>query len=59
MPFSINLTMSVFFFISGMVIGSFLNVCIYRIPKNIPVSDGRSKCPSCSCVIKGYDNIPL
>ena len=48
-------------FILGLTIGSFLNVCIYRIPlpdKSI-YSPRRSFCPECNQTIKAYDNIPL
>ncbi len=50
---------AVFMCVFGVVIGSFLNVCIYRIPKNISVAKGRSICPGCNSTIKGYDNIPI
>lgn len=48
-----------FLFILGSVIGSFLNVCIYRIPMGEQIITGRSKCPHCGHIIKWYDNIPL
>ncbi|WP_308753702.1 prepilin peptidase [uncultured Anaerotruncus sp.] len=43
----------------GLVVGSFLNVCIYRIPLGISVAKGRSFCPSCGEKIAWYDNVPL
>jgi len=46
-------------FITGSVIGSFLNVCIYRIPRNLSIVTPSSRCPSCNSPIKPYDNIPL
>ncbi len=46
-------------FIFGTIIGSFLNVCIYRMPKKEPVVKGRSHCVSCKKTIAWYDNIPL
>ncbi len=49
----------VFSFILGLVLGSFLNVCIYRLPKGESIVYPPSKCPSCGAVIKWYDNIPL
>lgn len=47
------------FFIFGMLVGSFLNVVIYRMPRNESVITPRSKCPSCSTEIKWFQNIPL
>lgn len=43
----------------GLCFGSFLNVCIYRIPKEISVSRPPSGCPLCNARIKWYDNIPV
>ena len=46
-------------FILGLVIGSFSNVCIYRIPKNESIIFPASHCTSCQAPIKAMDNIPL
>lgn len=46
-------------FIFGIVIGSFLNVCIYRIPKGKTVVAGRSFCMSCNKTLSWYDLIPI
>ncbi|MCX6830505.1 MAG: prepilin peptidase [candidate division Zixibacteria bacterium] len=43
----------------GLIIGSFLNVLIYRIPRHIGFGMSRSFCPSCKEKISFYDNIPL
>lgn len=43
----------------GLVIGSFLNVVIYRVPNNIPISKGRSYCPKCNHKIQNRDLIPV
>ena len=51
--------LSVFAFIFGMLVGSFLNVCICRMPKNESVVSPPSHCPFCSYQIRWYDNIPL
>ena len=45
--------------IIGTLIGSFLNVCIYRIPKGETIVYGRSHCMSCQKEIKWYDLIPV
>lgn len=46
-------------FITGLVMGSFLNVCIYRMPRNESIITPRSHCVSCGKTIPWYDNIPL
>ncbi len=43
----------------GMCIGSFLNVCIYRMPISESLVFPRSKCPKCGNLIRFYDNIPV
>lgn len=43
----------------GGAVGSFLNVLIYRLPRNLPFIAGRSFCPACKSRIRFYDNIPL
>lgn len=45
--------------LGGLVVGSFLNVCIYRLPRGEFFSKSRSFCPNCKSPIKGYDNIPV
>ena len=46
-------------FVFGLIIGSFLNVCILRIPIAESVVLPPSHCPSCGTPIKPYDNIPV
>jgi leader peptidase (prepilin peptidase)/N-methyltransferase len=46
-------------FIFGACIGSFLNVCIYRLPESKSIVHPRSMCPSCETLIRFYDNIPI
>ncbi len=47
-------------FVFGLIFGSFLNVCIYRLPRDLSVSDPpRSACPKCHHQIAFYDNIPV
>lgn len=46
-------------FIFGLHGGSFLNVCIYRLPKSESIINPPSHCPKCNKKIRWYDNIPL
>jgi len=46
-------------FVLGLVFGSFLNVCIYRLPRGLSVVAPRSACPNCGKSIAFYDNIPV
>ena len=51
---------SVLALVLGLIAGSFLNVCIYRLPRDLSVvRPARSYCPGCEHVIAWYDNIPL
>jgi leader peptidase (prepilin peptidase)/N-methyltransferase len=49
----------IFIFIFGLCIGSFLNVCIYRLPESKSIVHPRSMCPKCETLIASYDNIPI
>ncbi len=46
-------------FILGLIFGSFANVCIYRMPRNLSVVKPKSSCPKCGKFISCYDNIPV
>ncbi len=46
-------------FILGIVFGSFLTVCIHRLPKKQSIVTPRSACPNCEKQISWYDNVPL
>lgn len=46
-----------FFF--GLIVGSFLNVCIGRLPENLSIVKPASRCPRCETPISFYDNIPV
>lgn len=48
-----------FAFLLGLLLGSFLNVCIARLPKDESIVFPASHCPKCQAAIKFYDNIPL
>jgi leader peptidase (prepilin peptidase)/N-methyltransferase len=50
---------AVFFFILGSMVGSFLNVCVYRMPRDLSVIRPRSHCPTCNYSIPWFLNIPL
>lgn len=51
--------LSVYFFVFGLLIGSFLNVVILRLPLNKDLIYARSACRSCGAQLKWYHNIPL
>lgn len=46
-------------FVLGLIFGSFYNVLIYRLPRNVSIIFPSSHCPKCKAPIKWYDNIPL
>ncbi|MDI6891133.1 MAG: prepilin peptidase [Thermodesulfovibrionales bacterium] len=46
-------------FLFGSVVGSFLNVCIYRIPRGLSIIVPSSRCSSCNIPIRPWDNIPI
>jgi leader peptidase (prepilin peptidase)/N-methyltransferase len=43
----------------GLLLGSFLNVVIYRLPRGESLNRPASRCPSCGAPVKPYDNIPV
>jgi leader peptidase (prepilin peptidase) / N-methyltransferase len=49
----------IFVFLLGLIIGSFLNVCIVRIPERKSIVMPASACPKCGTAIRPYDNIPV
>jgi leader peptidase (prepilin peptidase) / N-methyltransferase len=54
-----QLVLSIFAFVFGAVVGSFLNVCICRLPNDESVVSPPSHCPRCDYRIRWYDNIPV
>ena len=51
--------LTLFSFLFGLILGSFLNVCIYRIPRRQSIVYPPSNCPECGRQIRFYDNIPV
>lgn len=51
--------LAIFLFILGSIVGSFLNVCIVRMPKEVSVVSPASHCPFCKKPVLWHDNIPL
>jgi leader peptidase (prepilin peptidase)/N-methyltransferase len=45
--------------LGGLVIGSFLNVVAYRLPRKESLAHPPSRCPSCGAPVKPYDNVPV
>ncbi|HKJ87584.1 MAG TPA: prepilin peptidase, partial [Gammaproteobacteria bacterium] len=46
-------------FIFGSVVGSFLNVCIHRVPRGVSVVSPPSSCPACGARVPFYHNVPI
>jgi leader peptidase (prepilin peptidase)/N-methyltransferase len=49
----------VFAAVGGLLVGSFLNVVAYRLPRGESLAHPPSRCPSCGAAVKPYDNIPV
>jgi len=54
-----NFLVEIIVFVFGLCIGSFMNVCIYRVPASKSIVYPGSMCPKCGNVIRFYDNIPV
>jgi len=54
-----NLWLLIWSFLLGLCLGSFLNVCIHRLPQGESIVRPRSRCPACKKAIAAYDNVPL
>jgi leader peptidase (prepilin peptidase) / N-methyltransferase len=50
---------AVFAFLGGLVVGSFITVVAYRVPRGESIVAPRSRCPACGAQIAAYDNVPL
>jgi len=55
----LTLWLAVVFTLAGAAVGSFLNVCIGRIPEGLSIVTPPSRCPQCGHPIRFYDNIPI
>ena len=49
---------TIFLFLAGLLIGSFVTVVAHRVPRGESVVGGRSHCPACGAQIAAYDNVP-
>ena len=49
----------IFLVLGGLAVGSFLNVCIYRLPKNLSIVRPRSHCTACGRTLRWFENVPL
>lgn len=58
-PTMLKITLYIIIFVFGLVIGSFINVCICRIPRKESIVNKRSHCESCGYQLKWYDLIPV
>ncbi|MCX7887327.1 MAG: prepilin peptidase [Verrucomicrobiae bacterium] len=59
MSFGLRLYLDLAVFLLGAALGSFFNVCIYRLPREESILSPPSRCPKCQRPIRWYDNIPL
>lgn len=55
----VNIVWTLFIFFTGLCLGSFLNVVIWRVPQKLSVSKPRSFCPKCHHQITAWENIPV
>jgi len=58
-PYRVSELYELLGFLLGLLFGSFLNVCISRLPAHESIVSPRSRCPHCGHTIRWYDNIPL
>ena len=54
-----NIFLTSYAFLMGAIVGSFLNVCILRIPEGTSIVSPPSRCPQCGQSIRWFDNIPI
>jgi len=53
------MTSPLLFFLFGLIVGSFLNVCIYRLPIGMSIVHPRSRCTGCGHILSWYENVPV
>ncbi len=56
---SFELLLEIYVALLGLVIGSYLNVVIYRLPRRLSTVLPRSRCPRCRAAIRAWDNVPV
>ena len=54
-----DVTLAVLLGVLGLLVGSFLNVCIHRLPRDQSVAFPASHCPSCERPLRWYHNVPV
>jgi leader peptidase (prepilin peptidase)/N-methyltransferase len=59
MTWTHHLIVAAFLFVEGAAVGSFLNVCIWRLPRRLSLIRPRSRCPRCGSAIAARDNVPI
>jgi leader peptidase (prepilin peptidase) / N-methyltransferase len=59
MGFWHHAVLALWFWVIGSAVGSFLNVCAYRLPRGLSVLRPRSRCPRCRSAIAARDNLPV
>ena len=55
-PLAFDITLAA---VSGLCLGSFLNVVAYRLPAGLSLATPPSACPACGTAIRPYDNVPV
>jgi leader peptidase (prepilin peptidase)/N-methyltransferase len=55
----LQILLGVYAAVLGLIVGSYLNVVIYRLPRGISTVLPRSRCPGCGAAIRAFDNVPV
>lgn len=56
---SLEILLAVYAALLGLIVGSYLNVVVYRLPRGISTVTPRSRCPECGAAIRAADNVPV